>query len=56
MKIVCDKEELALLVRECQRCEMIDACRGCFFSCLCSAVTDELPIMNGIEDICEIEG
>lgn len=57
MKIVCDKDDFALLVRECQLCETQDACRGCLFSGLCSAVTkDGLTIMDGIEDICEIEG
>ena len=56
MKILCDKDEFALLVRECQLCETADACRGCFFTGLCSAVgnEDEMYIMSGIEDICEI--
>ena len=56
MKILCDKDEFALLVRECQMCESQDACRGCFFTGLCSAVENEegMYAMSGIEDICEI--
>ena len=56
MKILCDKDEFALLVRECQLCEAMDNCRGCFFAALCSAVENEAELyaMSCIEDICEI--
>ena len=50
MKILCDKEEFALLVRECQLCESQNGCVGCLFEGICTK-TDE---MNCIEDICEI--
>ena len=55
MKILCDKAEFALLVRECQRCEAMEDCHGCLFVGLCSAAGEDTPsIMTGIEDICEI--
>lgn len=56
MKILCDKDEFALLVRECQMCETIDTCRGCLFAGLCSTVgnEEELYAMSCIEDLCEI--
>ena len=56
MKILCDKEEFALLVRECQRCDALNGCRGCLFAGLCSAVEneEEMYAMDCIEDICEI--
>ena len=50
MKILCSKEEFALLVRECQLCEAQHKCEGCLFSGICTK-TDE---MNCIEDICRI--
>ena len=57
MKLVCSKEEFAMLVRECQMCEAVDSCRGCFFTGLCSAVENEAEMyaMSCIEDICVID-
>ena len=57
MKIICNKEEYALLVRECQ-CNIIEAsCGGCLFAGMCNTYK-EMPdaVMEYIEDICEIEG
>ena len=50
MKIICDKYEFALLVRECQLCDSQNECSGCLFNAICTR-TDE---MNCVEDICEI--
>jgi hypothetical protein len=52
MKILCDKYEFALLVRECQRCDSQEQCVGCLFIGLCGQGIG----MDRIEDICEIEG
>ena len=53
MKILCDKDEFALLVRKCQYNESFENCRGCIFNGLCG-VADEKIIMDSIEDICEL--
>ena len=56
MKIICDKDEFALLVRECQLCEAQNKCGDCLFGGLCSVAgnEEEMYMMDGIEDICEI--
>lgn len=58
MKIICNKEEFASLVRNCLLGARYEACAGCPFRGVCSAggepVYDE-HIMSRIEDICEIE-
>lgn len=50
MKILCSKEEFALLVRECQLCESEMRCADCLFTGVCQQGMD----MDHIEDICEI--
>ena len=50
MKLLCDKDEFALLVRECMLTESQRGCRGCLFKGLCG----EDVGMDSIEDICEI--
>lgn len=58
MKIVCNKSEFAMLVRNCQRSRVEDGCCGCIFGYFCSQGTefvDEDDVMDKIEDICEIE-
>ena len=51
MRILCDKDEFALLVRECQLCESKRDCVGCLFVGTCGKGVD----MNCIEDICYFE-
>lgn len=55
MKVVCSKNEFALLVRECQCNIADDYCHTCLFAGVCNT-SKENPdaIMNYIEDICEI--
>lgn len=51
MKIVCNKNEFALLVRACE-CNIIsDTCNGCLFFGLCCAPE---AAIDGVEEICEI--
>ena len=59
MKILCDKEEFALLVRECASTSMNvtngKACDGCLFCGFCdTSLKEPFGFMAGIEDICEI--
>ena len=60
MKIVCNKYELAALVRSCLSAEMLDNCSGCFFKDMCSTGNslEENGIreyeISSIEDICEV--
>lgn len=57
MKIICNKDEYALMVRFCERMEAENACRGCLFECVCMK-GDELcegAWLSQIEDVCEIE-
>ena len=52
MKIICGKDEFALLIRACE-CNIIsDTCAGCLFKGLCGET--EYDHIKGIEDICEI--
>ena len=50
MKILCDKNEFALLVRNCQKAEFNTLCDSCVFFDLCS----DTDAIHRIEDICEI--
>ncbi len=55
MKILCTKDEFALLVRNCMGKH--STCSGCPFACICSQGSDDIldsDIMEKIEDICEI--
>ena len=58
MKIVCNKEEFAALIRQCYRSTRDCSCDGCPFSPICTSGCDQTyddQIMSRIEDICEIE-
>lgn len=50
MKILCDKDEFALLVRECQLSESKNNCSGCLFTGICT----QWDGVETIEDLCEI--
>ncbi len=54
MNIVCNKNEFAMLVRNCQRNE--GECEGCLFTSVCSGAgcVEDGDIMSYIEDICEV--
>ena len=59
MKIQCDKDEFALLVRECFKNSMNvtngKVCDGCLFCGLCdTSLKEPFGIMSCIEDICAI--
>ena len=59
MKILCDKDEFALLVRECANNSMNvtngKVCDGCLFCGICdTSIGEHFGIMTVIEDICEI--
>ena len=56
MKIICNKDEFAMLVRFCERYEYENACRGCLFECVCTKGEElcEGAWMSRIEDVCEI--
>ena len=59
MKILCAKEELVALVRNCYRGQEHEYCTGCVFNTVCAQggdLTEDTDIMVGIEDICEIVG
>lgn len=59
MKIVCNKNELVMLVRECTLMQAGESCSDCLFYAVCAGyadVVEEGYIMESIEDICEIEG
>ena len=58
MKIDCNKDEFAALVRQCYRAARDYSCDGCPFGPICTAGTEavcEDQIMSRIDDICEIE-
>lgn len=58
MKIVCDKAEFAMLIRNCWYDLQNEDCQHCWFAKLCSqmnAISDK-EIMQSIEDLCVIEG
>lgn len=52
MKIICDKNEFATLVRACDRhmTETCATCAGCLLNAICTAEDEE-----GVEAMCEIE-
>ena len=57
MKIVCNKNEFAELVRSCVRASSVyNGCSSCVFATLCTQGGDptDNEIMCVIEDICEI--
>lgn len=59
MKIICNKDEFAMLVRSCSTSSREEHCCGCIFAPVCSQdheMSDDCEIMVGIEDICEIAG
>lgn len=49
MKIKCNIEEYALLIRWCQMCEIQDSCSGCLFAMLSDNCCE------GIENFVEVE-
>ena len=57
MKIICNKADFAMLIRNCQYDKCFEDCKNCWFQQICSemnAVT-EPEIMSSIENICTIE-
>ena len=59
MLIKCDKNEFALLVRECANNSMNvtngKVCEGCLFCGVCDThIGEPFGIMSCIEDLCEI--
>lgn len=56
MKIICNKEDFATLVRSCVSSYHFENCCGCVLYAFCSRYQelDELDIMRSIEEICEI--
>lgn len=57
MKIICNKSEFAMLIRNCQYDKSFEDCKNCWFQKMCSKMNAmmEMEIMSGIEDICTIE-
>ena len=57
MKIVCNKDECARLVRECAEKRIRKLCDGCLFSLFCAQEGDAMydEIMVRVEDICDLE-
>lgn len=59
MELFCDKYTFAQLVRACEAAQygLVGSCTGCVFYAFCShgETPDDGNIMDGIEDICEIE-
>lgn len=58
MKIVCNKSEFAMLVRNCAYEHQANDCQNCLFYNVCSetnAIDYQFEIMSSIEDICTIE-
>lgn len=58
MKIICNKSEFAMLVRNCAYEHQTNDCQNCLFSDVCSetnAIDYQFEIMSRIEDICTIE-
>ncbi len=59
MKIICNKNEFANMVRSCLISHKNGHCLDCVFSCVCTMGTgceDDDYEMRCIEDICEIAG
>ena len=57
MKIICNKSEFAMLIRNCQYDKCFEECKNCWFQQICSEMNTikEPEIMSSIEDICTIE-
>lgn len=58
MKILCNKDEFAALVRQCYRCARDNSCDGCLFASVCTSGREAMyedQIMSRIDDICEVE-
>ena len=57
MKIICNKSEFAMLIRNCQYGKCFEECKNCWFQQICSEMNEmtETEIMSSIEDICTIE-
>ena len=57
MKIICNKYEFAMLIRNCNYDKCFDDCKNCWFQQICSEMnaTTGTEIMSRIEDICAIE-
>lgn len=57
MKIICNKSEFAMLIRNCQYDKCFEDCKNCWFQHICSEMNamTEPEIMSRIEDICTIE-
>ena len=56
MKLICNKEEFATLIRSCLSGNAFESCCGCAFTPFCSQFREmeEDDYMKNIEDICEI--
>lgn len=57
MKIICNQNEFAALVRECCHAAK-NGCEGCLFDKVCTGGydrNDDAYVMDRIEDICQIE-
>ena len=56
MKLICNKEEFAALIRSCMSGNAFDQCCGCAFTPFCSQYSDmeDDDYMSSIEDICEL--
>lgn len=58
MKIICNKDEFADMIRACLINHVEGRCMDCVFSCVCTmgeGCEDDDAAMRCIEDICEIE-
>ena len=57
MKIICNKPEFAMLIRNCQYDKCFEDCKNCWFQQICSEMNaiKEPEIMSSIEDVCTVE-
>ena len=57
MKIICNKSEFAILIRNCNDDKCVEDCKNCWYKQICSEMNamTEHEIMSSIEDICTIE-
>ena len=60
MKIICNQQEFAQLVRACAKTSsgMYLSCGGCVFNGVCAGngAPEDGDVMSCIEDICEVQG
>ena len=56
MKLICNKEEFAALIRSCLSGNAFDQCCGCAFIPFCSRYNEmeDNDCMKSVEDICEL--